>query len=98
MENVIYLHLLTQGYRVNVGILRAGEIDFVATKGNKTIYVQATYLLSSSETIEREFGNLASIKDNFPKYVVSMDPVSGELPEYPGIHHIHLREFLKLAV
>lgn len=98
MENVIYLHLLTQGYRVNVGILRAGEIDFVATKGNKTIYVQATYLLSSSETIEREFGNLASIKDNFPKYVVSMDPVSGELPEYPGIHHIHLREFLKLEV
>ncbi|MDE7335049.1 MAG: DUF4143 domain-containing protein, partial [Muribaculaceae bacterium] len=98
MENVIYLHLLTQGYRVNVGILRAGEIDFVATKGNKTIYVQATYLLASPETIKREFGNLASINDNFPKYVVSMDPVSGELPEYPGIHHLHLRQFLKMEL
>ena len=96
MENVIYLFLLIQGYSVNVGILRAGEIDFVATKGDKTIYVQVTYLLASEETIKREFGNLAGIKDNYPKYVVSMDPVSGGLKEYPGIHHVHLREFLKM--
>ncbi len=95
MENVVYLHLLTQGYRINVGILRAGEIDFVATKGNRTIYVQVTYLLGSEETIEREFGNLAAIKDNYPKYVVSMDPVSGDLPAYPGIRHLHLRTFLQ---
>ncbi|MDE6229981.1 MAG: DUF4143 domain-containing protein, partial [Muribaculaceae bacterium] len=96
MENVIYLHLLTQGYRVNVGILRAGEIDFVASRGNKTLYIQVTYLLASEETVKREFGNLAAITDNYPKYVVSLDPVSGELAEYPGIHHIHLREFLKM--
>ena len=95
MENVVYLHLLAQGYNVNVGILRAGEIDFVATKDGKTIYVQVAYLLASDETISREFGNLANIRDNYPKYVVSMDPVSGELSEYPGIHHVHLREFLK---
>lgn len=98
MENAVYLHLLTQGYRVNVGILRAGEVDFVATKGYKTIYVQVTYILASDETIEREFGNLAGIKDNYPKYVVSMDPVSGGLSEYPGIHHVHLREFLKMEL
>ncbi|MDE6223774.1 MAG: ATP-binding protein [Muribaculaceae bacterium] len=96
MENVIYLHLLTQGYRVNVGILRAGEIDFVASRGNMTLYIQVTYLLASEETVKREFGNLAAITDNYPKYVVSLDPVSGELAEYPGIHHIHLREFLKM--
>ncbi|MDE6669846.1 MAG: ATP-binding protein [Muribaculaceae bacterium] len=95
MENVVYLHLLTQNYKVNVGILRAGEVDFVATKGNRTIYVQVTYLLASEETIEREFGNLSAIKDNYTKYVVSMDPISGEIAEYPGIHHVHLREFLK---
>lgn len=98
MENVIYLHLLTQGYSVNVGILRAGEVDFVATKSGKTIYVQVTYLLASDETIGREFGNLAAIKDNFPKYVVSMDPVSGDLDKYPGIHHVHLRKFLKMEL
>lgn len=95
MENVIYLHLLTQGYNVNVGILRAGEVDFVATKGDKTLYIQSTYLLASGETIKREFGNLAAIKNNYPKYVVSMDPVTGEIPDYEGIHHVHLREFLK---
>lgn len=94
IENVIYLHLLQRGYEVTVGILRVGEIDFVAVRGEKTLYVQATYLLSSEETIKREFGNLAAIKDNYPKYVVSMDPVSGELNEYPGIHHVHLRQFL----
>lgn len=95
MENVVYLHLLEQGYNVNVGILRAGEVDFVVKKGDKTIYVQVTYLLASDETIDREFGNLAGIRDNYPKYVVSMDPVSGELAKYPGIRHVHLREFLK---
>ncbi len=94
IENVIYLHLLQQGYEVTVGILRAGEIDFVATKLDEKIYVQATYLLSSPETVNREFGNLASIGDNYPKYVVSMDPISGDLPEYPGIKHLSLRQFL----
>lgn len=95
MENAVYLHLLIQGYKVNVGVLRAGEVDFVATKGSETLYVQVTYLLASEETIAREFGNLAAIKDNYPKYVVSMDPVGGGLTEYPGIHHVRLRDFLK---
>ena len=94
MENAVYLHLLIRGYKVNVGILRAGEVDFVATKGDKTLYVQVTYLLASDETIKREFGNLAAIKDNYPKYVVSLDPISGGLNEYPGIKHVNLREFL----
>ena len=95
MENVVYLHLLMQGYEVNVGVLRAGEVDFVATKGDKTIYVQVTYLLGSEETIDREFGNLAAIRDNYPKYVVSMDPIGGEVEGYPGITHLRLRDFLK---
>lgn len=95
MENVVWNHLRRQGFEVSVGILRAGEIDFVATKSDKRIYVQVTYLLASDDTIKREFGNLAAIKDNYPKFVVSMDPVSGGLSEYPGIEHVNLREFLK---
>jgi predicted AAA+ superfamily ATPase len=95
IENVIYLHLLAQGFKVTVGIFRSTEIDFVAKRGDKTIYIQATYLLGSEETIKREFGNLQAIKDNFPKYVISMDPVGGDLPQYPGIRHMHLRKFLK---
>ncbi len=97
MENVVWNHLRRQGFEVTVGILRAGEIDFVATKADKRIYVQVTYLLASEETIKREFGNLSAIKDNYPKYVVSLDPVSGGFEEYPGIEHIKLREFLKTS-
>jgi predicted AAA+ superfamily ATPase len=94
IENVVYHHLVAQGFKVTVGILRKAEIDFVAVRGDNKVYVQATYLLSSEETVSREFGNLLEIKDNYPKYVVSMDPVSGNLPEYPGVLHLNLREFL----
>ncbi len=96
MENVVWNHLRRQGLDVTVGILRAGEIDFVATKADKRMYIQVTYLLASDETVKREFGNLAAIKDNYPKYVVSLDPVSGGFSEYPGIEHISLRNFLKM--
>jgi predicted AAA+ superfamily ATPase len=94
IENVVYHHLVAQGFKVTVGILRKAEIDFVAVRGDNKVYVQATYLLSSEETVSREFGNLLEIKDNYPKYVVSMDPVSGNLSEYPGVLHLNLREFL----
>lgn len=98
MENVVWNHLRRQGFKVTVGILRVGEIDFVATKAEKRIYVQVTYLLASEDTVRREFGNLAAIKDNYPKYVVSMDPVGGGFSEYPGIEHVRLREFLKMSL
>lgn len=98
MENVIYNHLVSNGFQTYVGILRRGEIDFVATRGDKVIYVQACYLLASDETIDREFGNLAAIRDNYTKYVITMDPVGGNLPQYPGIQHIQLREFLKMEL
>lgn len=96
MENVVWLHLVAHGFVVRVGQLRTGEIDFVASKGSKKIYVQVTYIMRSEETEAREFGNLRMIKDNYAKYLVSMEPVVGEHNDYPGIIHIHLRDFLKL--
>lgn len=96
IENVVWNHLRRQGFDVTVGLLRVGEIDFVATKADQRLYVQVAYLLASEETVKREFGNLAAIKDNYPKYVVSLDPVSGGFSEYPGIEHITLRTFLKM--
>lgn len=95
IENVVYNHLSVQRFKVTVGILRGKEIDFVAVRDTQTIYIQATYILGSEETIKREFGNLQAINDNYPKYVVSMDPIAGNLSEYPGINHINLRDFLK---
>lgn len=75
-------------------ISHLGKGMMIILVGQRRFYVQAVYLLGLEEAVAREFGNLQAIRDNYPKYVVSMDPVSGGLPEYPGIMHIHLREFL----
>lgn len=98
MEDVVWNHLRRQGFEVSVGILRAGEIDFVAARAEKRIYVQIAYLLASDETVKREFGNLAAIKDNYPKFVVSLDPICGKFSEYPGIEHVNLSDFIKMEL
>lgn len=93
IENAVYLQLLRNGYRVFVGKTGDREVDFIAEKNGERLYVQVTYLLADERTIQREFGNLADIPDNYPKYVVSMDEfISANT--YKGIKHIHLREFL----
>ena len=90
-ENIVYLELLYRGYDVKVGKTDDYEIDFVAYKGSDTLYVQVCYLLASAETVEREFGNLERIKDNYPKYVIS-----GDLPDFSrnGIKHYNITKFL----
>lgn len=94
VESLVYQHLVRMGYKVAVGQMYATEIDFVATKGDNTIYVQASYLISEESTFQREFGNLQKINDNYPKYVVSMTPFM-DSSKYEGIIHIPLKEFLK---
>jgi predicted AAA+ superfamily ATPase len=92
LENVIFNHLEYCGYNVMVGKLGDREIDFVAVKGNSTVYIQACYLLPDEKVIEREFGNLLAIKDNYRKIVVSLDEfASGDIK---GIEHLHLLDFL----
>lgn len=86
LENIIYLQLLISGYNVYIGYLRNKEIDFVATKNNRTIYLQVAYLLIDKSTIEREYSELESIPDNYEKYVVSLDDIS--LPNKNGIQHV----------
>lgn len=94
MENTVYLHLKSLGYKLTVGLLPNGEIDFVAEKNGKTVYFQVAYLIADDKTIEREFGNLLKIQDNYPKYVISMDSIHGAA-NYDGITHLSLRTFLK---
>lgn len=97
METVVWNHLRMQGFNITIGELRNGEVDFVAERGEKRMYIQVTYLLATQETIDREFGNLRAINDQYPKYVVSMDPIGGEVEGYPGINHIRLIDFLKMV-
>lgn len=94
IENAIYKHLRHLGYEVKVGVLNSGEVDFVCTKPNKTVYVQASYIIAEESTRKREFGPLEKIRDNHPKYVISATPLLTSRDEN-GITHLALRKFLK---
>lgn len=94
LENTIFNHLQIAGYNVKIGGLNNQEIDFVAEKEGERIYVQATLTINEEKTLEREFGNLLKIQDNYPKYVVTMDEFDGN--SYDGVQCLSLREFLKM--
>lgn len=95
MENAVYLHLLQSGYKVFVGRLGEKKIDFMADKNGKRIYIQVALTAMDEKTREREFGNLMEIKDNYPKYVVTLnDMIIGD--DYKGILYCNLQTFLLL--
>ena len=94
IENAVYKHLCYLGYDVKVGVLNAGEVDFVCTKPGETVYVQASYIVAEQTTHDREFGPLEKIRDNHPKYVISATPLL-TLRNENGITHLSLRRFLK---
>lgn len=91
LENIVFLELLRRGYTVTVGKAGEREVDFVCDKRGEKLYVQVTYLLASEETVAREFGVYDGIRDNFPKYVVSMDELD---LSRSGIKHRNIRDFL----
>lgn len=95
LENLVYLELRRSEYKVYIGTMRDKEVDFVAIKGDRTIYLQSSYLLSDEQTIHREYSSLESIHDNYEKYVVSLDDMV--LPSNNGIRHLqawNLKEIL----
>lgn len=91
LENIVYMELIRRGYSVTVGKVSEKEIDFVCEVRGRKLYVQVSYLLASQETIQREFGVFSSIRDNFPKYVVTMDELD---MSRDGIKHCNIRDFL----
>lgn len=94
MENAVYNHLVAEGYTVNVGVLSHDkEIDFIAERDNELRYVQVALALTDEKTIDREFGNLARIPDNYEKTVVTFRDSARNT--YKGIRMMSLREFLR---
>lgn len=91
LENLVYLELAQRGYKVFIGIWDKLEVDFVAEKDGKRLYIQVSYLLASPETREREFRSLKKINDSHPKLVLSMDTI---LRDEDGIQHLFLPDFL----
>ncbi|NNJ30217.1 ATP-binding protein [Lacrimispora defluvii] len=90
-ENIVYMELLRRGYKITVGKAGEKEIDFIAEKQAQKLYVQVAYLLASEETIQHEFGVYSTVRDNFPKYVVSYDEFD---LSRDGFKHVNIREFL----
>ena len=86
LENLIYLELRRNGYHVYVGVMPNKEVDFVAKKMDRIIYIQATYLMVDENTIKREYAALEAITDNYEKIIVSLDEIT--LPINNGIKHI----------
>lgn len=93
LENIVYLELRRRGYTVTVGRTGDREIDFVCDKRGEKLYIQVAYLLASEETISREFGAYDNLRDNFPKYVISLDEFD---MSRNGIKHRNVRDFLLL--
>lgn len=91
LENIVHMELLRRGYTVTVGRMGEKEIDFVCSKRSEKLYVQVAYLLADENTVRREFGAYDGVRDNFPKYVVSMDELD---MSRNGIKHRNIREFL----
>lgn len=96
LENAVYLSLKRAGYQVYVGTIKDAEVDFVAIKGDKKLYLQVTLQLTEEQTIEREYRSLKLIDDNFDKYVVSMDDYT--IPTNEGIEHISAWNLDKISM
>jgi predicted AAA+ superfamily ATPase len=94
IENAVYNHLIFLGYSVHVGVIHPYEIDFVCQKNAEICYIQVALSLNDQKTIDREFGNLLKIKDNYPKMVITMEGSSGNTIQ--GIQHLSLLEFLQI--
>ncbi|MDY0143230.1 MAG: ATP-binding protein [Bacteroidales bacterium] len=96
LENLVYSQLRVSGFTVYTGAIRNKEIDFIATKASRKIYVQVSYLLYDAKTIEREYSELEKIRDNYEKIVVSLDDI--KMPSLNGINHLlawQLDDFLR---
>lgn len=96
LENLIYLELARRGYDITVGKLDSAEIDFVATKQEKRLYLQVTRQIDTPQTEEREYSRLLAIPDNHPKLVLTTDAFAGG--GYAGIQTQHVADFLLSTV
>ncbi len=92
LENIVYNELINRNYDVYIGKTKNGEVDFLAKKDGNIKYIQVTYEMKGNDNaIEREFGAYKSIKDNYPKYVISLDKID---LSRDGIIHMNLIDFL----
>lgn len=93
LENIVYLELIRRGYRVYVGHLQNGEIDFVAKKQHRLEYYQVSYTVMEDTTLRRELSPLEQLDDNYPKYLLTMD-VLHKTDNHNGIEQKNVLDWL----
>lgn len=93
LENIVYLELIGRGYRVYVGHLQNGEIDFVAKKPHRLEYYQVSYTVMEDTTLRRELSPLEQLDDNYPKYLLTMD-VLHKTDNHNGIEQKNVLDWL----
>ena len=95
LENLVFAHLKGEGFRVSVGRIGNLECDFIARRGEEYYYIQVAMTIAERETEEREYASFASIRDNYPKYLLTLDPL---LQKRDGVRHCNLLDFLDGSV
>ena len=93
LENLVHNELIRRGFNTSVGLLNAGEVDFIAEKEQQRIYVQVTEEMASQKTYQRELGSLEAIEDSWPKCVITLDRVNCGTTK-SGIHIVNIIEWL----
>ena len=89
----MYLELLRRGYTVHVGILKNGEIDFVAQKHGLFEYYQVSQSVLDPTTLDRELTPLFEVKDYHPKFLLTLDEINSNA-SYEGIQQKNVIEWL----
>ncbi len=92
LETIVYIELLRRDYNIKIGKVGTKEVDFVCTKRNKKLYIQVSYILADEKTLKREINPLLDIRDNYEKYILSMDEFDFSRE---GIKHMNIIQFLK---
>jgi len=92
LENIVFIHLRSASYNIKIGYGRDYEIDFIAERNGEQHYVQVAYVMANSATIDREFGAFDKVKDNLPKYVVTIDDIL--IKNENGIIHKHIWDYI----
>jgi predicted AAA+ superfamily ATPase len=93
LENVVYLELLRRGYKIWTGTSRNSEVDFVCKTPTGDIeYYQIAWQLTDEKTVEREYGSLERINDNYPKYLLTTESFTPN--RGGGVHHLNVFNWL----
>ena len=94
LENLVYLELRRRYPEVYVGQLGAnGEIDFVTIENGTPNYYQVSQTTLDENVLNRELAPLRRIKDNYPKYLLTLDDVFGEM-NYDGIQKLNILKWM----